>query len=108
MIKMYSDQEFDEEHITTLGLDFVTKKFTSSDGLEVTIKIWDTAGQERFKTLTYSFYKKADGIIIAFDVTDFKTFENITNWIDSINEHAEMGVPRILVGNKIDMEDRKV
>ena len=49
------------------------------------MKIWDTAGQERFKTLTYSFYKKADGVIISFDVTDLKTFESVRNWIDSIN-----------------------
>ena len=69
IIKRYSDKEFDEEHITTLGLDFVTKKYTY-EGIDATIKIWDTAGQERFKTLTYSFYKKANGIIIAFDVTD--------------------------------------
>ena len=43
IIKRYSDKEFDEEHITTLGLDFVTKKYTY-DGLDTTIKIWDTAG----------------------------------------------------------------
>ena len=59
--------------------------------------------------MTYSFYKKANGIIIAFDVTDSKTFDNIKNWIDSINEHADQGIPRILVGNKVDMvDDRKV
>ena len=108
IIKRYSDKEFDEEHITTLGLDFVTKKYTY-ENIDATIKIWDTAGQERFKTLTYSFYKKANGIIIAFDVTDQKTFDNIKNWIDSINEHADQGIPRILVGNKNDMvDDRKV
>ena len=72
------------------------------------VKIWDTAGQERFKTLTYSFYKKADGIIIAFDVTDYKTFENITNWVESIDQHANGEVPRVMVGNKIDLDDRKV
>ncbi len=108
IIKRYADKEFDEEHITTLGLDFVTKKYTY-EGIDATIKIWDTAGQERFKTLTYSFYKKANGIIIAFDVTDQKTFDNIKNWIDSINEHADQGIPKILVGNKNDMiDDRKV
>ena len=106
LIKRYADQEFDEEHITTLGLDFVTKKY-KCDGQDTTIKIWDTAGQERFKTLTYSFYKKADGIIIAFDVTDNKTFENIQNWIDSINLHADGGIPRILVGNKVDIPDER-
>ena len=52
MIKQYMEKQFDDEHITTLGLDFATKKYTSSDGKEVNVKIWDTAGQERFRTLT--------------------------------------------------------
>ena len=88
-----------------MGLDFVTRDFSPADGNDVKVKIWDTAGQERFKTLTYSFYKKADGIIIAFDVTDYKTFENITNWVESIDQHANGDVPRVMVGNKIDLED---
>ena len=93
----------------TLGLDFITKKFTAKDGNEYQVKIWDTAGQERFKTLTYAFYKKADGVIMAFDSTDSKTFDNIQNWVDSINTHATKGVPKVLVGNKCDLiEDRQV
>ena len=69
------------------------------------MKIWDTAGQERFKTLTYAFYKKADGVIIAFDITEPRTFENVSNWIESINQNANANVGKILVGNKVDMED---
>mmetsp|Transcript_32423 Transcript_32423/g.49602 ORF Transcript_32423/g.49602 Transcript_32423/m.49602 type:complete len:146 (+) Transcript_32423:59-496(+) len=107
MIKQYTQQEFKDEHITTLGLDFTTQKFTTKDGREVNVKIWDTAGQERFKTLTYSFYKKADGVIIAYDITDEGTFNSITTWIDSINQHAEDGVARILVGNKVDLDDSR-
>ena len=42
---------------------------------------------------------------MAFDTTDSKSFGNIKNWVDSINQHAEKGVPKILVGNKIDLED---
>ena len=99
------EQKFDDEHITTLGLDFATKKYTTKDGKEITIKIWDTAGQERFKTLTYAFYKKADGIIIAYDITEERTFNSINSWVESINEHADDGVPRVMVGNKCDLED---
>ena len=58
------------------------------DGKELTFKIWDTAGQERFRTLTQSFYKKADGVIISYDCTDESTFENVRNWVDSLNSHA--------------------
>ena len=85
IIKQFNDKEFNEEHITTLGLDYVSKKYTNKAGDTYTIKIWDTAGQERFKTLTYAFYKKADGVIIAYDITEPRTFENVSNWIESIN-----------------------
>ena len=67
-----------EDHLATLGLDFAqTKYVTKEDGQEIGVKIWDTAGQERFKTLTQSFYKKADGVIICFDVTEQATFKNV-------------------------------
>ena len=89
MIKQYTKSEFDEDHITTLGLDFATKKYTAKDGKEISAKIWDTAGQERFRTLTHSFYKNADGIIISYDVTDRKTFENIKTWIESIEQQGK-------------------
>ena len=109
MITQYCNKTFSEEHITTLGLDFAQKKFQSKNGNEYTVKVWDTAGQERFKTLTYAFYKRADGVIIAYDTTEKKSFENTTTWMDSIKEHADSHVPKILVANKIDLEDdRKV
>lgn len=71
------------------------------------MKIWDTAGQERFRTITYSFYRRADGIIISYDVTDEKSFKSIENWVESIKQHADQSAPRILVGNKIDLTDNR-
>ena len=45
MINQYTKQQFPEEHLTTLGLDFATKKYTTkSDNIEIPVKIWDTAG----------------------------------------------------------------
>ena len=92
----------------TLGLDFATKKHQLKDGTDVNMKIWDTAGQERFKNITTSFYKKADGIIIVYDVTDRKTFQGVETWIESIKQNASEKSARILVGNKIDLEDKRV
>ena len=57
-------------------------------------------------SITYSFYKKADGIIISFDVTDERSFKNISNWIESIKQYADPNIPRVLVGNKIDIQER--
>ena len=70
--------------------------------------MWDTAGQERFKTITYSFYKQADGVIIAYDVTSEESFRSVKTWIDSIYEHADPRIAKVLCGNKIDLSEERV
>lgn len=88
-------------------MDYVSATY-KSDGEEVPFKIWDTAGQDRFKAITYSFYKQANGVIIAFDVTRRESFENVKTWVDSIYEHADPKITKVLVGNKIDLENDRV
>ncbi len=59
--------------------------------------------------MTQSFYRRADGVVISFDVTDKQTFQNVRNWVESINAHAAKNAARVLVGNKIDLtDDREV
>jgi small GTP-binding protein len=69
------------------------------------VKIWDTAGQERFKTITYQFYRQANGMIITFDITKQESFDNVKTWMNSIYKHADPSIAKVLVGNKIDLED---
>ena len=73
------------------------------DGTPLEVKFWDTAGQSCFTTLTYSFYAKADGIIVAFDITSETSFNNCNMWIQSILKHKGTGVCKILIGNKADL-----
>ena len=46
----------------------------------------DTAGQERFHTITTSYYRGAMGIMLVYDITNAKTFENISKWLRNIDE----------------------
>lgn len=48
------------------------------------------------------------GILLVYDVTDEKSFNNIRNWIKNIEQHASESVNKILVGNKCDLLDQKV
>lgn len=94
--------------MATLGLDYVSKSYTpKGSDKELSVKIWDTAGQERFRTLTHSFYKQANGVIIAFDLTNEETFGDVRKWIESIYTHADQNICKILVGNKCDLEDER-
>ena len=89
LLKMYAEGKFQESHMATLGLDYVSKPFTPKDSnTELAVKIWDTAGQERFRTLTHAFYKQANGVVVTFDVTNEETFKNVRKWMESIFDHA--------------------
>lgn len=46
----------------------------------------DTAGQERFHTITTSYYRGAMGIMLVYDITNLKSFENIAKWLRNIDE----------------------
>lgn len=94
--------------MATIGLDYVSTSYKSAKGEDIAVKIWDTAGQERFRTITYSFYKQANGVIVAFDVTNQTSFTNVKNWLESIYQHADPNIVKALVGNKIDLEDQRV
>ena len=72
------------------------------------MQIWDTAGQERYGKLASTYYKKANGIILAYDVNDRKSFSNVKGWIKQIETHANEQVIKFLVGNKIDLSNRVV
>ena len=69
---------------------------------------WDTAGQERFRTITNSYYRKVQGILMVYDITNRGSFESIRSWIHQIEQHADTNVATLLVGNKFDLAQSRV
>lgn len=57
-----------------------------SDSKRIKLQIWDTAGQERFRTITTSYFRGAQGILLVYDVTDKKSFNSIRNWVAQIQQ----------------------
>jgi len=107
LLLRYANDSFSPTFITTIGIDFKIKNI-DIEGKRVKLQIWDTAGQERFRTITTSYFRGAQGIVLVYDVTDRRSFESIRNWISQIQQHADVHVNKILVGNKCDMLDEKV
>ncbi|KAI9009144.1 ras family-domain-containing protein [Hyaloraphidium curvatum] len=107
LLLRFSDDSFTPSFITTIGIDFKIRTI-ELDGKRIKLQIWDTAGQERFRTITTAYYRGAMGILLVYDVTDERSFNNIRNWIRNIEQHASEGVNKILIGNKCDMTDKKV
>uniref|UniRef100_H3B271 EF-hand domain-containing protein n=1 Tax=Latimeria chalumnae TaxID=7897 RepID=H3B271_LATCH len=96
--------EFRGDIPTTLGVDFQIKKLLV-DGERTTLQIWDTAGQERFRSIAKSYFRKAHGVLLMYDVTSETSFLNVREWIDEIMNSTDKPVPVILIGNKIDLRD---
>ena len=110
ILSRFANGIFNSNYLATVGLDSFTKDEIIDDKT-VRIKIWDTAGQERYKSLTKGFFRNAEGVMLVYDVTNSETYENLKFWLQSIknNTSPDMGeIPIILIGNKIDCEDREV
>ena len=109
LILRYIDNSFNTNYLSTIGIDSKIRKIKLSNGEEIKVKISDTAGQERFKSIASNYMKKANGILLVYDITDNETFQNITKWADEINTNKENSKPVLLIGNKSDIiEGRKV
>mmetsp|Transcript_562 Transcript_562/g.780 ORF Transcript_562/g.780 Transcript_562/m.780 type:complete len:200 (+) Transcript_562:115-714(+) len=102
----YTESIFTEASISNLGVDFKTKT-KEIDGKTYRLQIWDTAGQERFRTMTSSFYRGAQGVIVVFDPTKVESFSNVRRWFDEVERNACEELVQILVASKIDLNDER-
>merc|ERR1711939_341496 len=106
LLLRFSEDSFTSSFITTIGIDFKIRTI-DLDGKRVKLQIWDTAGQERFRTITTAYYRGAMGILLVYDVTDEKSFNNIRTWFSNVEQHASEGINKILIGNKCDWEEKR-
>jgi len=76
LLLKFVNKTFKESYLSTIGMDFMRKKIII-DNNEIQLNIWDSAGQERFRTLVPSYFRNTDGLIIVYDITDEKSYENV-------------------------------
>ena len=109
-INRYFKNFFQEEFLSTIGLDSQNKIIKIfNDKYKLTI--WDTAGQERFRSITRNYYKNADGVFLIYDVNDSENYDNISKWVNDIKENntaVDNKITIYLLGNKIDLNQRKI
>ncbi|XP_064605545.1 ras-related protein Rab-43-like [Liolophura sinensis] len=106
VVQRFKSGTYVEKHGSTIGVDFTMKTLTI-DGKLVKLQIWDTAGQERFRTITQSYYRSANGVIVAYDITKKMTFESLPRWLEDVKKYAGSNVVQLLVGNKKDLEEMR-
>ena len=107
LVLKYHDGKFSTTFITTIGIDFKIKKEMIDNRL-IKIQIWDTAGQERFKSITESYLRGANGIVLVYDISDRESFNSVESWVDSVKNKCDKSVDMILLANKSDTLKREV
>ena len=108
IVLRFSDDKFDDNQFATIGIDFKTKYMKMGDS-SVKVLIWDTAGQEKFQNIAKQYYKGANGVLLIYDISNKKSFERVDFWLKELKENNKINELFIcLVGNKIDLEDKRV
>jgi small GTP-binding protein len=88
----------------TIGVDFSSKLVDNS----VVVQVWDTAGEEKYRALTTSYFQRAQGAFLVYDISDRNSFRRIRDWAELLRECAGEQVHATLVANKADLEHRLV
>ena len=111
LMNRFVSGKFDSQSFHTIGVEFLNKDVTV-EGQSYTLQIWDTAGQERFKSLRTPFYRGSDLCLLVYAVDDVKSFKNLAMWRKEFLYYADVrekdNFPFILLGNKIDVNERAV
>ncbi|XP_046637323.1 ras-related protein Rab-30-like isoform X1 [Daphnia pulicaria] len=107
LVRRFTQGIFPPGQGATIGVDFMIKT-VEIDGLKIKLQIWDTAGQERFRSITQSYYRSAHALILVYDVSAQPTFDCLPVWLREVEEYASPKVLRVLVGNKVDRDDREI
>ena len=113
IINRFMNREFETYELSTIGVELVKKKIEfnyENEKKELILQIYDSAGQERYKSISTSYIKKADGIILVFDLSKKETFNSLFDWMKKIKDNIKIEKNIILVGNKNDIpnNERKV
>jgi small GTP-binding protein len=102
------DKAFNGSCIATIGVD-VQRRSVDIQGTVVDVEVWDTAGQERYAALASSFFKKAEGVIVAYDCSSPSSFERnahigVRFWLAQIKDYVSPDIPKVLVATKSDLQ----
>jgi len=109
LLKTFMGEKFNDGYTSTIGVDFEIRQLTlpAAGNKAVNVQVWDTAGQERFRTITTSYYRSADGVVLVYDVTSKQSFDDCATWLQDARAYSGERVLGILIGNKADVKDKR-
>ena len=108
LLTKFATNQFEEKYLPTVGVNIVKEPITiENKNATINLMFWDVAGQPQFYMLHRPYFNGADAAILVFDITRSSTFSNVNNWWQTCIKYGLSGIPRILIGNKIDLEEER-
>ena len=97
---------FNTLYTPTVGFEFFNF-YLKIEEESIKLQIWDTCGQEVYRSLISSFYRNSSLAIIVYAIDNEESFNNIENWLNELKTKGNPDISIILVGNKLDLEDKR-
>ncbi|MFW9895024.1 MAG: Rab family GTPase [Candidatus Thorarchaeota archaeon] len=108
IIRRFAENRFLSDYRATIGLNIISHDFESF-GNQINVSLWDIGAQEYFKRYRKTYYNGAQAGFIVFDLTNQRSFENVTNWYNELNEFIDSrDLPVMIIGNKRDLIKNRV
>jgi small GTP-binding protein len=100
--------DFQEEQISTIGIDFFMLNKIDNNGNKIALKLYDTSGQEAYKSMAINILRTIDAVIFMYDITNQKTFNNLEEKWFKVNDIVDLkSIVLCLVGNKNELIDNR-
>ena len=106
ILNRFMSDTFTEEYQATIGLDFQSKN-VQIDNQDIHLLLYDTAGQEKFRSLIPMYTRDANIILLVYDICSKDSFNHLSDWLNDLTNINKDDVIFAVVGNKIDLEDKR-
>ena len=98
---------FENYYTATVGFEFFSLQY-KINSQNIRLQIWDTCGQEQYRSLIQNFYRNSSLAILVYSIDSKQSFENLEIWLNEIRVKGNPDVKIFLVGNKVDLEDKRM
>ena len=107
LITRFAHDIFEENHLASIGFEFLIKVLDIENKI-IKIQLWDICGSTRLRIVSSSYYRRTNGAIVAYDISDKWSFDQVKTWIEDVKAYSNTEINIVIVGTKCDRLDRKV
>jgi len=97
---------FEQNYSATVGFEFFTFNIKINNTI-IKLQIWDTCGQEIYRSLITNFYRNSSLALMVYAIDNLESYENVDFWLKDLRNHSSPDVKVFLIGNKVDLEDKR-